>query len=488
MPCPDDQGELDPSALREIRLDEPQIMVDDYLVENRFDERKFSSTVPHVFHRAERPDSPVIVPDKPWEEEFGISHPAVIYDSRDDMLRMYYTVYQRERRGLEGYPPGSYFLCYAESRNGLEWRKPDLDLISWGNREHTNIIMEGEREAKIAHVHTLDEDVEGRLRNIGTLPPRFLREHRFLMYYCDHSHYLATSEDGINWTQKVHEVISNRIDCYHTIVHDRDSGEFVSFLRNRLIFGGKQPEEYFGNTRMICRVSSRDLWSRWIGMPSSVLIPDQGDSQRFYSMPTFIYGNIYWGFLHHLGENPQKMEVELVYSRDGLEWSRLPGRTKLISIDDGEEWDSGMVATGDRILEKGDEWWLYYTGYDGYHDETERQGSIGVLRFRKEGFVSVSAREHVSYLLTKPIIWPEGDLEVNARTDEGFLEVRVTDQRRNTVTHFSYDQCQTFEGDDVRHKVEWESGRMRELEGEVVRLEFKFRNCDLFSFVASSGC
>ncbi len=487
MPCRSDEGKLDRYALREIEIDRPQLFVDDYLIENRFDEDKLSSTVPHVLHVAEHPEEPVLVPDRPWEEESGIGHPSALYDPEDDMVRMYYTVHQREMKGLNGYPPGSYFLCYAESDDGVSWRKPNLGKFSWGGEEDTNIIMEGEREAKIAHVHT-NGNLQGlRMRNLGQLPHRFLEGNRFLMYYCDSAHYLATSQDGIEWRERVHEVISNRIDCYITIVHDDQRGEFVSFLRNRLIFSGKESEDYFGNTRMICRLSSRELWSRWDTMPSSVLIPDEDDSERFYGMPAFRYGGVYHGFLQHFYENPQKIEVELVFSRDGFNWTRLPGHPKLISVGEEGEWDSGMVATGDKVIEKGDEWWLYYSGYSGYHDETDRQSCIGLLRFRKEGFVSIHAGDRTSYLLTKPIRWPGGGLEVNAKADGGYVRFRVTDQRRRTIEGFGYEDCSEFTGDEVRHAVEWDSAEMADLAGKIIRLEFKFRNADIYSFVPSSG-
>ena len=67
-------------------------------------------------------------------------------------------------------------------------------------------------------------------------------------------------------------------------------------------------------------------------MPASVLIPDKGDPKRFYSMSTFSYGEIYWGLLHHFDEDPQTLEVELVFSRDGIDWKRLPDRPRLIPV------------------------------------------------------------------------------------------------------------------------------------------------------------
>jgi hypothetical protein len=482
MFCPEDRGNLNPVALREIKLGEPQLMVDDYLIENRFDSNVLSATVPHVLHQGKRTREPIVIPDKPWEAEHGIGHPDVVYDPDAKLFRLYYTVPQKTRG--PGRPPGGYFLCYAESKDGVNWVKPVLGLFGWEDVEDTNIIMEGEHEAKIANVHITSQDESDGKRNLGFIPPGFLKGHNFVMYYCDGSHYLATSEDGIHWNERASKVIANRIDCYHTIVYDENREEFVSFLRNKLIFSGKQPEDYYGNTRMVSRVSGTDLWSEWDTMPTSVLIPDLGDAKRFYGMPTFRYGGIYWGFLQHFDENPQTIEIELAFSRDGLDWKRLPGRPKILAVGEPGSWDGGMVSTGDRVIEVGDEWWVYYVGNNGYHDAKDRQSQIGLLKFRKEGFVSLSAGDIDSYVLTRPIRWPGGHLEINSNSKDGFLRVRITDQRRNTIEGFNYDQCISFTGDNIRHRVAWEEGDISRLEGSIIRLEFKFRNSDLFAFVA----
>jgi hypothetical protein len=235
---------------------------------------------------------------------------------------------------------------------------------------------------------------------------------------------------------------------------------------------------------MISRLANVDLWSEWDTMPVSVLIPDQGDPMRFYGMPTFIYGGIYWGMLQHLNENPQSMEVELVYSRNGIDWHHLPDRERLISLGEPGSWDSGMVMSADRLIENKDEWWLYYCGYNGYHDSRSRINAIGLLKFRKEGFVSVHAGDDDSYMLTRPMHWPGGELFINANAENGFVQVQVTDLRRNTIKGYSYADCVPFQGSGIRHLVTWKSAKTANLKGKLIRLEFKFRNADLFAFIA----
>jgi len=144
-----------------------------------------------------------------------------------------------------------------------------------------------------------------------------------------------------------------------------------------------------------------------------------------------------------------------------------------------------MVFTADRVLERGDEWWLYYSGHNGYHDAQDRQAAIGLARFRKEGFVSLRAGAEESYVVTRPIRWPGGQLAINAQAEDGLVQVRVTDQRRNTIEGFDHTACEPFRGDNVRHPVSWRGADIADLEGHFIRLEFRFRNADLFAFIAT---
>jgi len=252
-----------------------------------------------------------------------------------------------------------------------------------------------------------------------------------------------------------------------------------------------------GNHRMITRLASRELWTLWDGLADTVLIPDGDDAGRFYSMPTFHYGGVYFGMLEQFGEDPQDMEVELVFSRDGFHWERAPGRPMLIPLGPDGAWDDGMIFSADRVIERNDEWWLYYSGYDGYHDFQWRDASIGLIRFRKEGFVSIRAdtQGQESYVITRPLLWPGGELVINADTQrmskawisKGYVKVAVTDLHRKLYDGFTYDDSVPFNGDAVRHTMKWKNAQMDTLEGKLVRLEFALKHADLFAFLARKG-
>ena len=73
-------------------------------------------------------ENPIISVDKPWET-------LVAYCSvyRDPQTGHYQLWYQAS--------PGCY-LCYATSRDGIRWTKPDLGLVEFQGNKNNNILMQ----------------------------------------------------------------------------------------------------------------------------------------------------------------------------------------------------------------------------------------------------------------------------------------------------------------------------------------------------------
>ena len=86
--------------------------------------------------------------------------------------------------------------------------------------------------------------------------------------------------------------------------------------------------------------------------------------------------------------------------------------------------------------------------------------------------------------MTRPFRWPGGRLFINAKASAGSVRVRVVDLRRHSIAGFDYENCNAFNGDAVRHPVSWDRAELTSLEGDLIRLEFKFENADLFAFEA----
>ena len=72
--------------------------------------------------------NPVIRPDLPWERPYTIIFGSVIYDEEENLYKMWYFV-------------GGGHVAYATSHDGITWKKPALDVITFEGRR-TNLVVQ----------------------------------------------------------------------------------------------------------------------------------------------------------------------------------------------------------------------------------------------------------------------------------------------------------------------------------------------------------
>jgi hypothetical protein len=118
-----------------------ELMVDDFLVERLDGELGFR------LHPPTRREL-VFKTDAPWEGNAS-SYQSIFRDG--NVIRMYYRGGHYRNGGapaeaLEDHP---WFLCYAESRDGIHWTRPDLGLFEFRGSRANNIILAPEAVAEI---------------------------------------------------------------------------------------------------------------------------------------------------------------------------------------------------------------------------------------------------------------------------------------------------------------------------------------------------
>ncbi len=106
-----------------------QLFVDDYLVDELHGTRL-------VLHHP-RPAGVALRFDRPWEGAF-CAYVTVLHVG--DIYRMYY------RGQPNAMPDGSFgeVTCYAESRDGIHWEKPDLGLFEVAGTRKNNVVLGSE--------------------------------------------------------------------------------------------------------------------------------------------------------------------------------------------------------------------------------------------------------------------------------------------------------------------------------------------------------
>ncbi len=476
---------------------EPQFVLDLHVVDTTWGLKPKGDPVTRVLHQATKhPGNPLITGDDP-------SHLWVLRDA-DGTFRMWYQANVKNAEVSTGKGIYATNIAYAESKDGVKWEKPALDLFPDAEKFHL---------PRNCVIHHLDQpQCESNAPQIIEVPEKDRRGYRYIMTYTmstapSNGIRLVGSKDGIHWDfANDIRIAKLSSDTHNTIHYDAEHDEYVMFCRSKNIYrAAGQTKELISSgesRRGMSRMSSKELWTEWTVRPQTILMPDERDHELgydyFMAMPVHRYASIWWGHLAPFLWN-DLYASEIAWSRDGWDFQRLTKREHFIEFGPEGAFDHSMVVATARWVEVparnasrsdaggGDEWWFYYAGFNGAHDDPKgRKGAIGLATIRKEGFISQHGPKTGGVVCTRAIRWPGGDLSVNADAHAGEMKVRVSDELRKPIADFDYDDMPAFKGDSVAHEVKWNGKSLDELKGKVVRLEFQLHDADLYTFRAAA--
>ena len=121
-----------------------------------------------------------------------------------------------------------------------------------------------------------------------------------------------------------------------------------------------------------------------------------------------------------------------------------------------------------------------------YALENYRTDNIHIRRLtlRTDGFVSIHAAQPAGKLLTQPLSFSGNRLEINYSTSAaGEIRVEITNASGEPISGFSAEDCELIYGDQITRTVRWKrSADVGRFAGKPVRLCFKLREADLYSF------
>ena len=471
---------VDPIPSEPVRIgNETQFLFDNWIVDNRWTDQWQRTGVNVVFHP---PVKHVGNPILPGEGGYV----TALYDKEDKIYKMWYSKWYIKNPSAPGRGDDklSHALCYAESKDGLNWVLPKLGLIEFDGTKENNAVWQGPNGYRADAPQILQLS-----------PTEDRHGFKYLMLYRTtgagkelNGTAVVGSQDGIHWDpQSNRRLIGIGSDTYNTIVYDPRREEYVCYMRPKHIYEKEtgQGRLYDGAARRIARLSSKTFWPEWIGDPQTILVPDIEDDKKgmrfFYGMPTRYESGIYWSFLWLYNE--KNLYPELAWSRDGFEFQRVSGRPPLIPLGEPGSWDGGMIFAAPFWVEVGNEWWFYYTGWDGFHNTLDRKRGIGIAKVRKEGLLSVKGPKDPGAIATRRLIWPGGNLSINADPAGGEIKVRVVDAKRKPLENFTWDLCDPIENNTAQ-TVTWKGRSLDELKGQEIRLEFMLRIGDLYTFKA----
>ena len=448
-----------------------ELFIDDFLV-NTLD------NVELTFHRPERKEV-VMEFDRPWE--MGGEGYATVLKVGDKYL-LYYRAW-----GLGDGVPMCY--CLAESADGRNWTRPELNLCDYKGVTSNNIMLDEVAGTDLGtqdFTPFLDErpgvPEDERYKAIGNGYGAFDDPKR-------NGVFAWKSPDGVHWT------LMHEGPVYTDGKFDTQNVAFWSTLEKKYVLFYR---EFINNVRVVVRATSDDFihWKR----EGEIQFKHGGGPtlrEQFYTNQIQQY---YRAPHIYIGLPTRYVDNGLVASTPQLpEWQDRQRRMKIY-----KGGDRLGTATTDTILitSRNGVNFKHYTAWNfletpSADDDSpnelsiyawESTNSLKPSRLRRyalriDGFGSLHAKTQEGVAVTKPLKFEGKELSLNVATSSaGYVKVEVLDADGQVVPGFSADDCDLIFGDSLDRRVSWKGNAdMSALAKEKIQLRFIMYEADVYS-------
>jgi hypothetical protein len=478
-----------------------ELFVDDYLV----GELKGGADL-RLHHP--QPREIVLLHDAPWEGS-GSGYHSIFRDGA--LYRMYYKAWHLDvRDGKVNTGSHPLFCCYAESDDGIHWRKPELGLHEFNGSKANNIVIPhgpmGAVNPDGGHPAVFKDD--------NPAAPPDARYKAIVRSNSPKGLLALKSPDGLRWSPMAGTpvITDGAFDSQNLAFWDAHSGLYRAYWR--YFTGGVTDEKNWkpAGDRAIRTATSRDFitWEnqadlRYIDSPGEQLYTNQ--VKPYHRAPHLLLGfptrYIERGWSESMRALPEREHREarskasdrygmavteglFMASRDGVSFKRWNDAFLPPGIERPGTWNYGhqylawhLVETRSALEGAPDELSLYAT-------ESYWTGDSSALRrytLRLDGFVSVRAPRSGGELITPPLTFTGSRLSLNfASSAAGGLRVEIQDASGQPLPGFTLADSEPLFGDSLDRLVHWKNGaEVGALAGKPVRLRFVLEDADLYS-------
>ena len=457
---------------------------------------------PGFVRKVQRPErvrtEPVLKPDRPWEGKAVQLWGSVLYDDDENCFKMWYyssnnDLYERTGQG--------HFMCYATSKDGVAWEKPELGIVACEGSSANNIVypppgvhygldpwgvvkdpqeQDPSKRYKMGmYQQRPTADAPQETPTMDRQERNALRKVLFDKIRDHHGMYAAFSPDGIHW----------RLDDRNYVPRSGDAGALVyDPMQRRYLATSRRYETLMDHFvlewkqyRRVIALSSSEDFVHWTPL-KTIVKPDDFDDPRdqLYVMTPFVYGNQYIGFIGMLHSATELGPVQLATARHLDHWQRVGRREEFLPVGSPGAWDGAWASlSSNPPALVGDTLYMWYSGRPQAHGtEGNSTSSIGLVTLGKDRFVALRCGIGGGELMTEPIEVVGPRLGVNATCLFGNLQVRVIAEA-SVPEGFDFDSCNGLaRGDETDCEITWGQERrdLTPFVGREIRLHFRVDN------------
>ena len=444
--------------------------------------------------------------DKPWEGS-GSTSQCIVFDG--EKYRLYYIGRKMivNTIGKDEFLGGSYYHCYAESSDGLNWERKNLNMFE----------LEGSRENNI--ISARNTVWHGPMYVFYDENPDCPKDEKYKMIASaikKNELFSVPSADGIHFDYTKQTTISTGgfYDSMHACFWDKTAGKYRCYFRNYHFPKGYDgpltnahlKEAYPIRKRGISYCESSDFihWSEDVEI-------DMGDAEDiqlyenhvmpYYRAPQMIIG-FPTRYTHRLAWNETIEELPATDVRkrrtaQELRFGTATTDCTFMCSRDGvkfKRYDEAFIRPGPENKNN----WFYGFGYPAYGlfespstvageeneisfllPESDWVEPVELVRYsiRRDGFVSLHAGgSKEEQIVTKQFIYDGEELYANISTSAlGYAYFTLTDWRGQSVT-----SCEVF-GDCTDKRIPFDKDVVKNLSGKAVTMTVRLKDADIYA-------
>ena len=434
------------------------------LLDSRIVDKAENATL-HLGKPKKHSANPLFGEEKPWEVRFDNVYANVIYDDSDELYKCWYSPFiidsatsetPRKKRDIVTYKEmyrGKYKVknremgvCYAISNDGIQWKKPALDVVDFNGSKGNNILVRGPHGVGLFYdKHETESSKQFKM---------FFTENEVMMS-------VMFSPDGIHWNNLTAcPEIQARGDTHNNAFWDPKLKKYIGITR------------LWTDQRVVGRTESTDFihWTK----AEEVLRGNK--KNQTYAMTVFPYANLYLGLIMIFNTEEDRVHCELAWSPDTYEWHRIsPGTAFIPNSEKKDEYDWGCIFAAATPIFLQNETRIYYGASNGPHTGW-RDGFFCLATLRPDGFAGYEpvSKDKAGIVITKPVLCTSKHLCLSADANNGSIQVQIfnKNQKSNLIS-----------ADVTDEQVVWESGNdLSEYIGKYIQLQFHLNEATLYAF------
>ena len=397
-------------------------------------------------------------------------------------------------------------VCYAESKDGLRWEKPNLGLCEYKGSTQNNILL---RSVDLPEEGNFFDNFFAFKDENPTCPEN--ERYKALTYH--HLYQLAgwVSADGLRWTRKAVFDVKGHFDTLNVCFFNHKTGKYNAYVRS---FHDIPADGDLNRGKRDVQFIQSDDFLHW-SIPKRISFGDQEDYPLYTNniMPYYRNPNILIGFptryverfcwtnafeelcgkearLERMKNHPRfgltLTDCVFMSSRDGKRFTRIDEALFSPEIETPNNWGYSecypiyhlLETPADDGVNKEISLFMpirdivtYFNGKDMLPTQLYR------YTLRVDGFAYYKGKYAKAQVVTKPFTFNGNELRVNFSTSaRGGMWVILRDEDGNEIRSCEY------VGNSIGKRIVFDDGKVQDFLGKAVTLTFILCDAKLYAF------